>query len=76
MQWVAELGSQSGPLIVGGSTIAGVLFVLRLVLRFQRDFTDRYSTELASERGRREAAERDIDRLHAVLRRNGIDPDD
>lgn len=63
MGWLSEAGPAAGPFLVGGSTVAGVWFVVRLVLRFQRDFTDRYSTELAVERGRREQAEATIDRL-------------
>ena len=61
--WLSEAGSAAGPFLVGGSTLAGVWFVVRLVLRFQRDFTDRYSLELSAERGRREQAEALIDRL-------------
>ena len=38
-----------GVLAIGG-TVGGVLFVMRLVVLYQRDFTDRYATEVRSQR--------------------------
>ena len=45
-----------------------MLFVIRLVIHFQKDFTDRYSSELDRERGRREGLESDMAAIEKTRR--------
>lgn len=47
----------AGPALTVGGTIFGVWLVLRLISKFQEDFTERYRVELTAERGRRAIAE-------------------
>lgn len=84
MAWLTNLGPSVGPVTVVTSTAAGVWFVVRLVLRFQKDFTDRYAAEvhaldevLAKLRKERSTMEGRIETLIRALRAHGIEvPDD
>lgn len=66
MPWLLNISHVSGPVAVGGATAAGMWFVVRLVIHFQKDFTDRYSTELDREVKRRQRVEDDNDTARAA----------
>ena len=81
--------SPVGPVLTLLGTFAGIWIVVILFRWFQRDFVEQYRKELAEERSKREAAEREVDaertaRIHAedraaryrwMLQLRGVDPD-
>lgn len=85
---VEELLSSVGPVLTIGGTIYGVWLVLRLIGKFQEDFSDRYREELAEVRDdlaaertahalterRATAAELEVARLIRRLVEEGVDP--
>lgn len=54
-----------GTLAIAG-TVGGVLFVMRLVVLYQRDFTDRYANEVRSQRADLDDQHKQIDALSRV----------
>jgi len=48
-----------------GTTMGGVWFVLRMVIGFQRDFSDRYSTRIAAQDVRIAVLEAKVERAEA-----------
>lgn len=49
-----------------GGTVGGVLFVMRLVVLYQRDFTDRYANEVRNQRADIDDQHKQIDALSRV----------
>lgn len=67
-QWVSQAGFASG-----GAVIA--IYLAFMLIRFQRDFTNRYANELDKVRRDRDAAVDRANRYATILARHGIDPD-
>ncbi len=60
-QWI-------GPVLTGGLTLGGVWIVLRLIIGFQRDFSDEYAARLQRQEQRIRELETEVSMLRERLR--------
>lgn len=60
-------------LLTATATGGGLWFVVKLIVRFQRDFTDRYSARITAQDARIELLERQVDALNRRLIRCAIE---
>lgn len=56
-----------GVLLTGTATGGGLWFVIRLIVRFQRDFTDRYAARIAQQDARIDTLEAEVEDLKGRL---------
>ena len=73
MSWLLTLSPYASPVVVGSSAVMGMWFTVRLVIHFQRDFTNRYAGELERERERRRGIEDDMDAMADARREKDHD---